>query len=243
MVGIGPGSADHITPAARTAIETADALAGYKTYIKLITSLIKPDQEILSSNMMQEVKRCREALVQAERGKKIALVCSGDPGIYAMAGLVFELVKERDSRVRVEVIPGIASLNSCASLLGAPLMHDFAVISLSDLLTSWEMIEKRLDAAAMADFVITLYNPKSRKRTTQIIRARDIILHHRSADTPVGIVTGAMRENEKICLTTLEKMADKEIGMQSTVIIGNSTTFIHADKMITPRGYRNKYDL
>ena len=243
VIGIGPGSMEHITPAARKALEEARIIVGYKTYITLIKSLLREDQEILSTGMMQEVARCRQAIDQAATGEKVALVCSGDPGIYAMAGLVFELIRERNDQVEVEIIPGIASLNSCASLLGAPLMHDFAVISLSDLLTPWEMIEKRLEAAAMADFVTTIYNPKSKKRTTQIIRARDIFLRHRDAGTPVGIVTGAMRDNQRILLTTLENMADQEITMQSTVIIGNSSTFIHDGRMVTPRGYRSKYDL
>ena len=243
VVGIGPGSTEHITPAARRAIEESQAVAGYKTYIELIRPLLVPAQEILPSAMMQEVKRCAEALAAAEQGKKVVLVCSGDPGIYAMAGLVFELAGERQSEVDITIIPGIASLNSCASLLGAPLMHDFAVISLSDLLTPWEMIKKRLEAAATADFVTVLYNPKSKKRTTQISRAGEIFLKHRAADTPVGIVTGAMRENEKVTLSTLEKMDSEDIGMQTTVIIGNSTTFCRDNRMITPRGYRNKYDL
>ncbi len=243
VVGIGPGSVEHMTPAARRAVEAADAVAGYKTYIELIRPLLREDQEILSSGMMQEVKRCRLAIQAAEKGGRVALVCSGDPGIYAMAGLVFELIREENSRVEVEVIPGIAALNSCASLLGAPLMHDFAVISLSDLLTPWGIIEKRLEAAAMADFVTVIYNPRSKKRTIQILWARDIFLRHRDEDTPVGIVTGAMRENQEIRLTTLEKMADGEITMQSTLIIGNSSTFVHGGTMITPRGYHGKYDL
>lgn len=243
VVGTGPGSTDHITPAARQAIEQADVVAGYRTYIELIHPLLQPEQEVLSSTMMQEVRRCGEALKAAEQGKDVALICSGDPGIYAMAGLVFELALEQDSPVEIVVVPGIASLNSCASLLGAPLMHDFAVISLSDLLTPWELIEKRLQAAAEADFVTVLYNPKSKKRASHIDRARDIFLKHRHKDTPVGIVTGAMRDNQAVCLTTLAGMGEQEITMQSTVIIGNSTTFTKGSRMITPRGYRSKYDL
>ena len=243
VIGTGPGSVDHITPAARRAIEEAGAIAGYHTYIDLIRPLLKPDQKILTSAMMQEVQRCSEALSVAAQGEKVVLVCSGDPGIYAMAGLVYELNLERAGTVKISIIPGIASLNSCASLLGAPLMHDFAVISLSDLLTPWEMIEKRLTAAAIADFVTVLYNPKSKKRITHIKRARDIFLQYRKEETPVGIVTRAMRKNQMICLSTIARMAEEEIGMQSTVIIGNSTTFQSGSLMITPRGYRNKYDL
>jgi len=198
---------------------------------------------VLASEMMKEVDRCRQSIEMAEKGKIVALVCGGDPGIYAMAGLVFEMAREKNAGCDIEVIPGIAAVNSCASRLGAPLMHDFAAISLSDLLTPWALIEKRLEAAAMADFVVAIYNPKSKKRTEHIIRAQRIFLTHRDPSTPVGIVTGATRENEKITLTTLQKMGEQEITMQSTVVIGNSQTFIWNDRMITPRGYGKKYQL
>ena len=243
MVGTGPGAVDLITPRARQAIEQAEVVMGYKTYLDLVTDCITPDQQVISSAMMQEIDRCRKALALADKGKKVALVCGGDPGIYAMAGLVYELVRETGSKSRIEIIPGIAALNSCAAILGAPLMHDFAAISLSDLMTPWEIIEKRLQAAAMADFVTVIYNPKSKKRTTQIVRAREIMFAYRKPDTPVGIVTGATRPHESVCLTSLQAMLDADIGMQSTVIIGNSQTFIHNDKMITPRGYTDKYGL
>lgn len=193
--------------------------------------------------MMKEVDRCRQCLDLAGGGRKVALVSGGDPGIYAMAGLVFELARERGDSCKIEVIPGIAALNACAARLGAPLMHDFAAVSLSDLLTPWPLIEKRLQAAAAADFVIVLYNPKSKKRTEHIVKARDIILAHRSPDTPVGIVTAATRENESMTLTTLQKMLDAEITMQSAVIIGNSMTFAWQNFMVTPRGYSGKYTL
>ena len=193
--------------------------------------------------MMKEVDRARQCLELAASGKKVALVSGGDPGIYAMAGLVFELARERNDSVRIEVIPGIAALNACAARLGAPLMHDFAAISLSDLLTPWPLIEKRLEAAASADFVIVLYNPKSKKRTAHIERAREIVLAQRGPETPVGIVTAATRENEVVTLTTLEKMLEAEIGMQSCVIIGNSATFAWREFMVTPRGYAGKYAL
>ena len=184
---------------------------------------------------MKEVDRCRKSLDIAEKGKKVALVCGGDPGIYAMAGLVFELAKERGSSCGIEIIAGLAAINSCAARLGAPLMHDFAAVSLSDLLTPWELIEKRLKAAAEADFVTAIYNPKSKKRTEQIVRAREIFLTCRTPDTPVGIVTAATRENETIVITTLDKMLDSSITMQSTVIIGNSQTYSWNDLMITPQ--------
>ncbi len=243
VVGTGPGAVDLVTPRARLAIESADVVVGYKTYLDLVTDFIRPEQEVVSSAMMQEIDRCRKALELADDGKKVALVCGGDPGIYAMAGLVYELVRETGSPSTIDIIPGIAALNSCAAILGAPLMHDFAAISLSDLMTPWEVIEKRLQAAAMADFVTVIYNPKSKKRTTQIVRAREILLEYRDPQTPVGIVSGATRPHETVRLTTLEHMLDEEIGMQTTVIIGNRTTFIFQDKMVTPRGYTAKYGL
>lgn len=191
--------------------------------------------------MMKEVDRCDLALEHAISGKNVALISGGDAGIYAMAGLIFEMARERDYEGEIKIVPGIAAINSCAARLGAPLMHDFAAVSLSDLLTPWETIEKRLEATASTDFVVALYNPKSKKRTEQIVQARSIFLKHRSPDNIVGIVTGATREHEIIALTTLENMLDCEINMQSTVIIGNSQTFVWKGKMITPRGYNKKY--
>ncbi len=191
--------------------------------------------------MMKEVDRCRKSLELAAEGKIVALVSGGDPGIYAMAGLVFEMARENNQQVKIEVIAGIAALNACASRLGAPLMHDFAAISLSDLLTPWGVIEKRLQAAASADFVVAIYNPKSKRRTEQIVKARDIFLKYRDPGTPVGVVTAATRENEKVELTTLEDMLNCDINMQSTVIVGNSMTFEWQGFMITPRGYKEKY--
>lgn len=232
-----------MTPAARVALEKSEVIIGYKTYLDLIPELLVA-KEVLSSQMMKEVDRCGKALALAAAGKKVALVSGGDPGIYAMAGLVFEMAKERGALTfEIEVIAGIAALNSCASRLGAPLMHDFAAISLSDLLTPWPLIEKRLAAAAGADFVIVLYNPKSKRRTEQIVKARAIIMAHRPGETPVGIVTAATRENEKVLITTLDKLLEAEIGMQSCVIIGNSMTFTWQEFMVTPRGYKEKYTL
>ncbi len=193
--------------------------------------------------MMKEVDRCRQALALAAAGKRVALVSGGDPGIYAMAGLVFEMASKEDAAVAIEVVPGIAALNGCAARLGAPLMHDFAAISLSDLLTPWPVIEKRLAGAAGADFVIVLYNPKSKRRTEHIVKARDIIMQHRGPETPVGIVTAAGRPNETTVITTLGDMLACDIGMQSTVIIGNSHTFTWQNHMVTPRGYDGKYSL
>ncbi len=242
MVGTGPGGLDHLTPAARKALAAADIIVGYRTYLELIPELLE-GKEVLSSEMMKEVERCGRALELAVAGRTVALVSGGDPGIYAMAGLVFEMARERQLAVPIEVVPGIAALNSCAARLGAPLMHDFAAISLSDLLTPWPLIEKRLQAAAAADFVVVLYNPKSKRRTDQIARARDILLAERGPQTPVGIVTNGSRANESVVLATLGDFLDREITMQSTVIIGNSKTFLWQERMVTPRGYAGKYEL
>jgi precorrin-3B C17-methyltransferase len=206
------------------------------------------DKEVMSSGMRQEVERCSKAVELAAEGKSVAVICSGDPGIYAMAGLVFEIISGQGSGVRgqnieIKVVPGIPALSASAARLGAPLMHDFASISLSDLLTPWEVIENRLEAAASADFVIVIYNPKSKGRQEHIKKARDIILKSRPGKTPVGIVRSATRENESIMITDLENMPDNEIDMQSTVIIGNSQTFVWENWMVTPRGYSGKYKI
>ena len=243
VVGTGPGAADLMAPRARRALEQAETVVGYRTYLDLVRDCINPASEVISSSMMQEIDRCRKALELAESGRRVALVCGGDPGIYAMAGLVFELAQAMEASAKIEIIPGIAALNACAAVLGAPLMHDFAAISLSDLMTPWEVIERRLEAVAPADFVVVIYNPKSKKRTDQIVRAREILLAHRSPLTPVGIVNAAGREQESMRLTTLAAMLDEEIGMQTTVIVGNSQTFVWRDRMITPRGYSAKYGL
>ncbi len=242
VIGTGPGSVKHMTPAASEALHEAEVIVGYRTYLDLIPGYLE-GKEVVASQMMKEVDRCRKSLELASAGQKVALVSGGDPGIYAMAGLAFEMAREHDMKCKIEIIPGIAAVNGCASRLGAPLMHDFATISLSDLLTPWELIEKRLAAAADADFVVAIYNPKSKRRTQQIVRAREIFLKHRDPQTPVGIVTAATRENEEIVLTSLENMLECDIGMQSTVIIGNSQTYIWNDRMITPRGYSGKYEL
>ena len=243
VVGTGPGNLDLMAPRARQALEQAETVVGYRTYLDLVRDCLNPASRIISSSMMQEIDRCRTALELAESGQRVALVCGGDPGIYAMAGLVFELAQAMEAKAAIDIIPGIAALNACAAVLGAPLMHDFAAISLSDLMTPWAMIERRLEAAAQADFVVVIYNPKSKKRTDQIVRAREILLAHRAPGTPVGIVRAAGREQEHMRLTTLAAMLDAEIGMQTTVIVGNSQTFVWRDRMVTPRGYSAKYGL
>ena len=231
-----------MTPEAGEALAVAEVIVGYQTYLDLIPEFLV-GKEVIASQMMKEVDRCRKALDLAGEGRIVALVSGGDPGIYAMAGLVFEMAREQNVCVEIEVIAGIAALNACAARLGAPLMHDFAAISLSDLLTPWEKIEKRLEAAAAADFVVVIYNPKSKKRAEHIVKAREILLAHRAPETPVGIVTAATRENERIVLTTLDKMLASEIDMQTTIIVGNSMTFAWQGFMVTPRGYAAKYEL
>ena len=242
VVGTGPGSLDYLIPEARKEIESADIIIGYKTYLELIDELIV-GKRVVASAMMQEVERVNQAFDLAEEGKHVALVSGGDPGIYAMAGLVYEIAAARECGVQVRVVAGIAALNSCAERLGAPLMHDFATVSLSDLLTPWELIEKRVQAAVEADFVLVIYNPRSKKRDWQLQRVLEIIAEKRPGTTPVGMVRGATRENEKVTVTTIDAFNSADADMQTTVIFGNSTTYISDGKMVTPRGYSEKYQL
>jgi precorrin-3B C17-methyltransferase len=185
-------------PRARTALEQAEIVVGYRTYLDLVRDCLNPKSEVISSSMMQEIDRCRKAMELAESGRRVALVCGGDPGIYAMAGLVFEVARAMDATVPIDIIPGIAALNACAAILGAPLMHDFAAISLSDLMTPWEMIERRLEAVAPADFVVVIYNPKSKKRTDQIVRTREIMLAT-APPTPRWALSAAPPASTKPC--------------------------------------------
>ncbi len=241
LVGIGPGNLDQITPAAKMAISSADAVIGYSLYINLIATLRRPGQIIEALPITQETQRAKRAIELAKWGLTVAVVSSGDCGIYGMAGLVLEELRSTgwDGKTpQVQVFPGITALQAAASRVGAPLMHDFCAISLSDLLTPWPVIEKRLEASAAADFVTALYNPRSRNRTEQIAIAQRIFLKHRKPDTPVAIVVSAYREDEKVTLTTLDKMLEIPIDMLTMVLIGNQTTDVHQDWMITPRGYR-----
>ncbi len=246
LVGIGPGSVEHMTGRARAAIAEADTIIGYVTYIKLVADLIE-GKEVIRKSMTEELDRAIEALDRARAGKKVALVSSGDAGVYGMAGPTYEVLFQAgwtpDSGIEVEIVPGASALNSCAARVGAPLTHDFCAISLSDLLTPWPVIARRLDAVAHADFVVALYNPKSGRRTQQIVQAQQLFLRHRRPDTPVAIVKSAYRRREQITFTTLDQMAEADIGMLSTVLIGNSQTFVREGRMVTPRGYANKYDL
>ncbi len=242
LVGMGPGSLDQMTPAAQTAVTAADAVIGYDLYVDLIAPLKRPGQIIESLPITQERERAQRAIALAEWGLTVAVVSSGESGIYGMAGLVFEELESRNwdgKTPSVEIFPGISALQAAAGRVGAPLMHDFCAISLSDLLTPWEVIKKRLKAAAVGDFIIAIYNPRSRKRTKQIIAAREILLPYRHKNTPVALVRSAYREEEQITITTLEQMLQFPIDMLTTVLIGNSTTRHYRNWMITPRGYNS----
>ena len=257
-------------------LKESDAVAGYTTYIDLIKEEIK-DQEIISTSMTKEVERVERAIEKALSGSTCALVSGGDPGIYAMAGLVFEMCQKKnitlirhgsefiknsdltdsqkseqlnkdtvnnDSQLlEIEIVPGIPALSAGASILGAPLTHDFAAISLSDLLTPWEKIEKRLVAAASADFVIAIYNPKSKKRNWQLSRAKEIIMEHRDGSTCVGVVTSAMRDNQRVAITSLKDMDLADVDMQTILFVGNSASIEYLEFMYTPRGYSEKYEI
>ncbi len=246
LVGLGPGAVEHMTGRARAAIAEADTIIGYVTYVRLVADLID-GKEVIKKSMTEELDRAIEALDRAKQGKKVALISSGDAGVYGMAGPTFEVLFQAgwtpESDIEVEIVPGASALNTCAALVGAPLTHDFCAISLSDLLTPWPTIARRLDAVAYADFVVALYNPKSGRRTRQIQEAQRIFLRHRDPATPVAIVKSAFRPKQRLEFTTLEKMAEADIGMLSTVLIGNSNTFIQGGLMVTPRGYANKYDV
>ncbi len=240
IVGLGPGALEELTPQARKALREASHIVGYHRYLELITPLIV-QKEIYSTGMTQEVDRVRKAIEWAEKGRQVALVCGGDPGIYALAGLVFELLAEKgEPNFEIEVVAGLSALNAGAARLGSPLMHDFAVLSLSDRLTPWEKIEARLRAAAQADFVIVIYNPQSRSRKGPLLKAHQILLEYRARETPVGLARAISREAESIKITTLEKMLDHEIDMQTTIFIGNSQTFVFGPWMVTPRGYKGR---
>lgn len=235
VVGIGPGGANDMTGRAREAVGASDLIAGYTVYVDLLRAEF-PDKEIFTTPMRKEVERCRAALEQAAAGRSVAMVCSGDPGVYGMAGLVLELSREYPP-VDIEVVPGVSAANGGAAVLGAPLMHDYCVISLSDLLTPWETIERRLAAAAQADFVISLYNPSSHKRPDYLKRACDVLLAHKDPSTVCGLVRNIGRAGEESRVLTLGELRDTAVDMFTTVFIGNSATIEIDGRMVTPRGY------
>jgi precorrin-3B C17-methyltransferase len=237
IVGLGPGARETMTPMACEAIRQADVVIGYSAYFAWIEGLAT-GKECIALPLAQETERARLALEKAGAGRNVCVISSGDAGVYGMASLVFELASESNAkRPEIIVVPGISAVNACAALLGAPLAHDFAVISLSDLLTPWEKIERRLIAAAEADFVIALFNPQSQRRNWQFRRAQEIIAGSRAADTPVGIVTNAYRPGQSVRITTVAEMANTPVDMLTTVIVGNSQTREFAGAMVTPRGY------
>ena len=236
VIGLGPGGGADLTGRARAALETCDLIVGYTAYIDLVKEDF-PDKETLSTGMRREVDRCRAAVEAALTGKSVAVVCSGDSGVYGMAGLVYEVAQEYDP-IDIEVVPGITAACGGAAVLGAPLTHDFAVVSLSDLLTPWEKIEARLTAAARADFVLCLYNPASKSRPDYLRRACDILLAAgKSPDTVCGTVRNIGRAGEKARILTLGRLRDTQVDMFTTVFVGNSQTKVLGGKMVTPRGY------
>lgn len=242
IVGIGPGDAENMSVRARNAIAVSDSIIGYSTYIDLIKPFIS-GKEIIKSSMGKEVERVNLAIERVNAGKTVSLISSGDPGIYGMSGLAMETVQHSSKVLNIEVIPGIPAALSAASLLGAPLNVDIAFISLSDYLVSWDGISSRLKNAANQDFIIALYNPKSRMRKQHLAKARSIILENRSPATPVGIVTNAYRNGQSVVITSLKCMLDHEINMDTIIIIGNSSTMVAGGQMLTPRGYSGKYSL
>ncbi|EGV32175.1 precorrin-3B C17-methyltransferase [Thiorhodococcus drewsii AZ1] len=245
LVGLGPGDPALMAARAREAIAESDLVIGYARYLDLIEDLLR-GKEVLRKGMTEEVERCVAACREARGGRRVALVSSGDAGVYGMAGLAYEVLLQSgwtpEAGIPVEVVPGITAVTACAALVGAPLSHDFCAISLSDLLTPWPLISRRLESAGRGDFVVALYNPRSGRRRRQLLEARDILLRHRRPDTPVAIVSSAYREGQSARLSTLAAVADGEVGMLSSILVGNSRSEIRAGLLITPRGYDHKYD-
>ncbi len=238
VVGLGPGSVEQMTGQALAAMEESDVLAGYDVYIDLVREKFS-HKRLLSTPMRREEERCRLAIEEALKGNTVSMICSGDAGVYGMAGLMYQVAQEYPP-VEIEVISGVTAACSGAALLGAPLIHDFAVISLSDLLTPLEKIFRRVEAAAAADFVLCIYNPSSKKRGDYLRQACDIVLAHRGPKTVAGIVRNIGRKEESAQVTTLGQLRDTQVDMFTTVFIGNSQTKVIGGKMVTPRGYKNE---
>jgi precorrin-3B C17-methyltransferase len=244
LVGLGPGDAAHLTPAARAALEASQVVVGFRGYMEQVADLLA-GKECLAMELGQELERAERAVAQARGGRTVAVISSGDAGIYGMAGPVFLVLTDQGwdgFSPDVEVVPGVSALQSAAALLGSPLMQDFCAISLSDLLTPWQTIRRRLAAAAQGDFVVVLYNPRSLRRTTQLLEARQILLEHRPGSTPVGLVRDAYRPGQRVTITDLEGLEGlaPQVDMVTTVVIGNSTTYLQGGRMVTPRGYEEK---
>ena len=237
VAGIGPGSREDITPAVMTAVGEADVVVGYKYYFQFVEQYLKPGCECVDTGMKKERERAEQAFQIAEQGKTVVVISSGDAGIYGMAPLIYEMKQAHQSDVEIETLPGISAFQKAASLLGAPIGHDMCIISLSDLMTPWEMIERRIKAAATGDFVTAIYNPKSHGRYWQLYRLVELFLQERSADTPVGYVRQAGREEQTVHLTTLGAFDPEDVDMFTVILIGNSQSYIADGKFITPRGY------
>ena len=237
VVGFGPGDKQFMTMQAVEIIEQADLIVGYTTYTDILKAQF-PDKKYISTPMRKETDRCRLAIEKALEGNTVAMVSSGDSGIYGMAGIMLEIADDMQADVEIVTVPGITAASTAASVLGAPLMHDLSLISLSDLMTPLELIFRRVEAAASADFVISLYNPKSGKRVDYLEKAADIIMKYRDKGTPVGIVRNAGRPDQKAWLTTLSELKNEPVDMFCVVIVGNSQTYIKNNRMITPRGYK-----
>ena len=237
IAGIGPGSKQDITPAVLEAVREADVIVGYKYYFQFIEPYVREDCECIDTGMKKERERAEQAFLLAEQGKTVVVISSGDAGIYGMAPLVYEMRRERQSDIEVLALPGISAFQKAASLLGAPIGHDLCIISLSDLMTPWELIERRIKAAAVGDFVTAIYNPKSHGRYWQLYRLQELFLLERSPKTPVGYVRQAGREEQEIKVTTLGEFDPEDVDMFTVIIIGNSQSYLFDGKMITPRGY------
>ena len=237
VTGIGPGSKEDVTPAVIEAVREADAIVGYKYYFQFIEEYVKDGGDCIDTGMKKERERAEQAFLLAEQGKTVVVISSGDAGLYGMAPLIYEMKMKQSSDIEIEVLPGISAFQKAASLLGAPIGHDVCLISLSDLMTPWDVIERRIKAAAVGDFVTAIYNPKSHGRYWQIYRLQELFLKYRSAETPVGYVRQAGREEQEIKVTTLEKFDPEEVDMFTVVLIGNSQSYLADGKFITPRGY------
>ena len=237
VAGIGPGSREDITPAVIEAVREADVVVGYKYYFQFVEQYLKPRCECVDTGMKKERERAEQAFELAQQDKTVVVISSGDAGIYGMAPLIFEMKREQKADVEIETLPGISAFQKAASLLGAPIGHDMCIISLSDLMTPWEVIERRIKAAAVGDFVTAVYNPKSHGRYWQLYRLQELFLKYRSAETPIGYVRQAGREEQTVKVTTLGAFDPEQIDMFTVILIGNSQTYLYDDKMITPRGY------
>ncbi len=237
VAGIGPGSREDITPAVMEAVREADVVVGYKYYFQFVEQYLKPGCECIDTGMKKERERAEQAFQIAEQDKTVVVISSGDAGIYGMAPLIYEMKRERQSDIEIEALPGISAFQKAASLLGAPVGHDLCIISLSDLMTPWELIERRIKAAATGDFVTAVYNPKSHGRYWQLYRLQELFLKVRSADTPVGYVRQAGRAEQEVKVTTLSALDPEDIDMFTIIIIGNSQSYVADGKFITPRGY------